>query len=74
MKNHFNFYYIYIYIYIHKQIFIKKFMKLKLLTFLLSIEKNTERNRQSRLIDNRYMSISKNKSKQIKSHQIKNTV
>ena len=36
--------------------------------------KNTKRNRQSRLIDNRYMLSSKNKSKQIKSHQIKNTV
>ena len=29
----------YIYTYIHKQIFMKKYMKLKLLTFLLSIEK-----------------------------------
>ena len=48
MKYHFNFYYdiyiyiiyiSYIYIYIHKHIFIKKYMKLNLLTFLLSIEK-----------------------------------
>ena len=36
MKYRFNFYYD---IYIYKQIFIKKCMKLKLLTFLLSIEK-----------------------------------
>ena len=36
--------------------------------------KNTERNQQSRLIDNRYISSSKNESKQIKSYQITNTV
>ena len=39
-----------------------------------SQHRNTKRNQQSRLIENRYMLSCKNKSKQIKSHQIKNTV